>query len=219
MNQVASPEAAFDSPLASMAWIVAVVAIIGFAALAFMAFDSAIFGAPKAGAGTPLPLLLILGFFAVVLFAATAYSIVQYIKSAQIQLRLDKQAYAPGEAITGSVMLALGSDTSAQGLQASFYGIKRRGKHRVRICERTVSLGDARVYRKGEAFRFSITVPVEAAQQTDFFAWMARRPNWYVAARLAIPNGVDIARRERVVLQMPPPAQAANGVQPSPEAQ
>jgi hypothetical protein len=124
----------------------------------------------------------------------------KYTQGRQIELKFDKPAYSFDEAVTGTVILNLEKEVQARGLKVRFYGAKREGRYIVRFCMIEFSLAEARTFRKGESFRFSIPVPSSARQSVETLQTLAG-PSWHVEAQLDIPNGIDMIKTEMVKLQ------------------
>jgi hypothetical protein len=117
----------------------------------------------------------------------------------QLQLRLGKQVYSPGEKITGSVILNLGKEKQARSLTVRFYGLRGRGKRKLRICSTEAEVSGERTYRKGESLFFSLVVPRESRFLGED-AELDGRTFWHVEAQLDIPREVDLIAREPVEL-------------------
>ena len=79
----------------------------------------------------------------------------------------------------------------------------------VQLCNVEFMLSEARMFKKGEPFRFSLLVPRSTVQGILKSKASASRLGWYVEAQLDIPNEIDMVRREPVALHVQPVVQAA----------
>ncbi|MFA5930338.1 MAG: hypothetical protein WC861_05635 [Candidatus Micrarchaeia archaeon] len=187
------------------------------AGFAFLLFGFFIF-IPAGGMG---PLFMI-GMFFLLIAGTIAFHAYQSSKGKQLQLKIDRPAYSPGEEITGSIILFLDKGKQARSLKVRFYGMQRSGKHRYQVCRTETILSGARVYQRGESLGFSLVVPSDAMKYSqDATRYLikaagyenANATDWYVEAQLDIPNEIDIIKREPVGLLAPGGAQAAPAAQ------
>jgi len=172
----------------------------------------------------PIPIIfgplfgLIFVFFACIII----YAIMSYLKGKQMALAFDKQQFALGENITGSVILKLGKPKQARGLRLEFYGVEhvgrgKGGSNRV-ICQSGMELSPARMYQSGETIPFSISMPagvkehIILPQGAGMLERMSRansRILWYVKATLDLPGEIDLTQAEKVGIAVPAESQPA----------
>jgi len=119
-----------------------------------------------------------------------------------LDLRVDGASFAPGQKITGTVVLKLAKTMQARGLRMAFYGTVPHSRHSVRrILQVTQLLSGEKPYSPGEAYTFELPVPQPIEYQLpeggawDLVAGMAVQPRprgWYVQATLDIPKAADL---------------------------
>ena len=126
----------------------------------------------------------------------------------EVEITLGPTTYTPKETINGKLKLHLPKDTNARELRVEFYGEVERGAKVERVYRAVQKLGGERVYKDGEVFNFSLTIPEQAtppeAQGTfgsirDMF--VAKPRNWYVHASIDIPMAPDVNSRISVYMR------------------
>ena len=144
-----------------------------------------------------------------------------------ITLMLDKYDYQPGEVIKGTVNLKLKKPTKARKFEVSFIGTKKemqtgigvgpgankRDTKTIILHRFTIPLGGEQEYHEGE-FPFQIKIPdnihdvdqkLEGKVGTAVSALKAvsgihSRIDWFVQAQLDVPMGLDVKKRQSIVL-------------------
>ena len=95
--------------------------------------------------------------------------------SSQMEIKLDKTAFALGEPITGTILLNLDKAKAAKDLKASLHGIQRANKSSTVIYQYDFVVAPGQTFTPGESFRFSIPIPMEA---TKYYVEIARSPSY-----------------------------------------
>lgn len=125
-----------------------------------------------------------------------------------IDIVLGPSTFTPRETINGKVKLKLSKPVQARSLKVEFYGEVERGNKYERVFRVEQRLGEERIYKNGDVFDFSLTMPEQAkppeAQGTfgsiqDLF--VPKPKNWYVHAQLDIPMAPDINARISVYMR------------------
>jgi len=128
-----------------------------------------------------------------------------------LDLRVDGASFAPGQKITGTVVLKLAKTMQARGLRVLFYGeiMASSGKHRriQRILQTRQAISGEKLYSRGESYDFELCVPMPVEMQVpdnalgDAMAGLmgvARPRGWFVHATLDIPGSADLNKRVQV---------------------
>lgn len=146
----------------------------------------------------------------------------------KISLHLEKYDYTPGDTIKGKVTLKLKKPTKARKLEVSFIGEKierqsgmgiggtsnnRRSTHRSYVYDFKMPLAGEKEYMKDE-YSFEIKIPSnirEAEQKLEgnlgaavstlkAISGVHSRIDWYVKAQLDVPMGLDVTKKQKIVL-------------------
>jgi len=126
----------------------------------------------------------------------------------EIEITLSPITYNPVKTINGKLKLRLPKEISAREMRVEFYGEVEHGANVKRVYRAVQKLGGERVYKNGEVFNFSLTIPEQASPpeaQGTFGAikdiFVAKPRNWYVHASIDIPMSPDINSRISVYMK------------------
>ena len=163
-----------------------------------------------AGRTDTLTLVVVSGLVAgvsLIVFWSVGYHIAA-LRKGTVTLQLPERVYEQGEVLQGTVHLQTHTDLAVQGLQVTFYAIRKtrdEGRTYQRtIWQRTVEVLQAQPLQQGtHTFDFAFTVPHKepsppAAPLVATLAGVASPDvTWYLAATLEVP-GADLTDRQRV---------------------
>lgn len=134
------------------------------------------------------------------------------IGAGSIEITTEKQSYARGEYMRGTVALRLNSPKKARGVRVKFYAERRDGKRKYALYRQEKWLDDEKEYparRIEYPFEFAIEPrhpkPTEGVRIIEgvvnalFDADANLR--WYLNASLDIPNSLDVNKTQRVEIK------------------
>ena len=154
----------------------------------------------------------------------------------KIIITLPKTIYAPGETIRGKARLELNAPKQARALRLELYreqqtstmnldpgGTRRQSSRMQKTVEFTKPLSGEKLYGTGEEYEFELVAPMVATSLnlppspisgivSALASFAMPAPRYYVAAVLDLPSAIDISGR--VQIQIQPPMQPAQNVQP-----
>lgn len=136
------------------------------------------------------------GFIGVLLFLFLIYVTARKLVGRQIEIKLEKDEFAIGEGIKGTICLKLDKPTKARSLKVFFFGLHNYGQYTSIICQNDITASPGRIFIRGESFDFTIPVPEEA--ENYFSQGFPFKPRWYVKAKLDMPGKVDIQNEARI---------------------
>ena len=180
--------------------------VIGAGALIMFGLNSAFnsaFGVSKEGvlpSNTILMQCLPLVIFAAILI----FSLLRVLAAKGVDIKADKNTYALGEAITGTVTITKNMSKQARSLKVYFYGLERHGKHVSRVCASEITISGPRTFGKGEIIPFSISMPASVSgylfpkqENIPLFIGFGSSHHiraWQVEVKLDMPGAIDIAK-------------------------
>ena len=187
-------------------WAAAAVGL--FLVLAVLSYSFFTYGSSGIGQYAPLS---IVGLFVL----GIALLIYKNRKGRALEIKLDKQVYLIGEALTGRIIFNLEKEKQARALKVRFYGREPSTNDRSpsQYCDVEVPLAEARTFRKGDSFRFSIPMPAEVQNYYREGTPFNTGPCWFVEAQLELPGEMDMENKIIVNLKSNPKAQSAPTVQ------
>ncbi|MCK4777415.1 MAG: hypothetical protein KAS39_03490 [Actinomycetia bacterium] len=146
-------------------------------------------------------------------------------KKGDINLKIEKTHFSPGETITGAVSLKLKKPQKAKGFSVIFYGEEEINEYdeqgmqktdRNKVYEFAHSLDEEKEYQAGEelSYNFEIKIPADILMGTQapegvlgkiaqVAKYMSGRRGiiyWYLMARLDIPWGRDVIKKIKITV-------------------
>jgi hypothetical protein len=162
--------------------------------------------------GTPCCVSLILILMAVG-WAFTRYK-AQLGK--QMEIKLEKSDFLPGDVIAGTIKLHLKKPTMARCIRIEFYGFQRDKAGDLGTTNFIKQIiGSRRIYNDGEEFKFSLVIPVNCLPKSSssqvkdkglygfFLNDIIAKTEWQLSAILDIPMGIDISNKVQLNLHRP----------------
>jgi len=157
-GQTTSPTEFFNKKQKS--YLPLFVGIVLFVIILFILF-TAIPGASQAFSLFNSANFICSGLYIIIFFCFLLYIYLKLSSGQNILVNLDKQAFALGEQITGSVLINKNITNPAKSVKLMFYGLDMR-PFRLgggSICKQETIISGARTFRKGESIPFSINMP------------------------------------------------------------
>jgi hypothetical protein len=140
-----------------------------------------------------------------------------FLSGGKMTLSLDKTSYSHGETISGTAKLSLKKPKEARGVFAVIFAERKtrnsNGNYSSqRIFDFSVPLDVEREYLAGDKeYPFQIQVPEKnkidiegkvgtAIKAVQALGSMMSPVRWYVEVKLDIPKGIDIAKKQQIMV-------------------
>ena len=144
----------------------------------------------------------------------------------KLEIVLERSSYAPGEKISGKIIIATNSDKNADSLKVRFFGrmktvsisdsmvrdmhtdeLKTAKETHISIKEvypAEVLLGSKQAYSKGSQIPFEIQVPSNALDDRPGEGGnvYTQEPRWFVRAWLSLPLSKDIEGEKEIYVEV-----------------
>lgn len=150
------------------------------------------------------------GIAALALAYNAIYGLANLYASRQIEIKLEKNEYAIGEEIKGTVFLRISGAKESRGIKAAFAGYQKQGKRTVEIFRYEKQLQPARTLSGNDVIPFAIIVPEEVGQYVftsqegglvGALMSLRPKPKFIVRAKVDVPNEVDISHQVSVAIK------------------
>jgi hypothetical protein len=128
----------------------------------------------------------------------------------KMEIRVSKTAFAPGETISGTVLLQLSKPKKARGVRVEFFGERTVGYGKNRRTERVyqfkLDLDGEKEFDGYKEYPFEIRIPSDIGTKVPNdtlgtvlnaaqFLGGVSPTRWFLSASLDVPMGMDISKR------------------------